>query len=57
MFGQNQQVILISSEHYAVPLNRNVNILDDVNREGSKITPSVTQDAIDKYKTALNLQR
>ena len=48
-------MILTSSGHYAIPLNKNVKILDDVNHRGASITLNVTHDANNKYKAAHKL--
>ena len=55
MFGCEQQVVVTSSGHYAIPLNRNVKILNDVNHKGAAITLNVSHDPNDKSKTAYKL--
>lgn len=56
MFGKDQEVILTSSGHYALPLNNSVGIMKEVERnEKVKVTLVAAEKKEDKMKTALKL--
>ena len=54
MLGEKQRVIVTTSGHYAIPLNENFNILQDVTSRGASITLNV-EHSTDTYKIAKKL--